>query len=90
MTAFGDRDMIKARSRGGTSTILVVEEDSKILGTTALSRWGSVGYIGRMAVDSTHRLSLGDTVILQRGSTCRGFAICHVGAGTEAGNGFCY
>jgi hypothetical protein len=34
--------------------------------------------------------SLGDTVLLMDGSRLRGFAVCHVGAGTEAGSGACY
>lgn len=39
---------------------------------------------------ATHRLSLGDTAILHRGSMCEAFAICHVGAGTEAGSESCF
>ena len=33
---------------------------------------------------------LGDTVLLMEGSRLEGFAVCHVGAGTEAGGGNCY
>jgi GNAT superfamily N-acetyltransferase len=33
---------------------------------------------------------LGDTVLLHRGSQLSGFAVCHCGAGTEAGTGTCY
>lgn len=39
------------------------------------------------AVDS---LSLGDTVLLGDGDRIDGFAVCHVGAGTEGGSGTCY
>jgi hypothetical protein len=33
---------------------------------------------------------LGDTVLLQDDSGLAGFAVCHFGAGTEAGSGACY
>jgi len=33
---------------------------------------------------------LGDTVMLWEGDTLSGFAVCHCGAGTEAGNDTCY
>jgi GNAT superfamily N-acetyltransferase len=34
--------------------------------------------------------SLGDTLLLTNDGRLRGFAVCHVGAGTEAGSGACY
>ena len=34
--------------------------------------------------------SLGDTVLIDDGADLQGVAICHVGAGTEAGTGTCY
>ena len=34
--------------------------------------------------------SLGDTVLTWNGEQLAGFAVCHVGAGTEAGSGKCY
>lgn len=39
------------------------------------------------AVDDQH---LGDTVLTWEGSRPAGFAVCHAGAGTEAGSGKCY
>lgn len=33
---------------------------------------------------------LGDTVLSRRDGALRGFAVCHVGPGTEAGSGVCY
>jgi len=33
---------------------------------------------------------LGDTVIVSRGDRLAGFAVCHCGAGSEAGSGTCY
>jgi predicted N-acetyltransferase YhbS len=41
-------------------------------------------------IRATTDLNLGDTVVIRDGSRIRGFAICHVGAGTEAGSGRCY
>ena len=34
--------------------------------------------------------ALGDTLLVSAGGTLRAFAVCHVGAGTEAGSGVCY
>ena len=34
--------------------------------------------------------ALGDTLLLVHEDSLRGFAICHLGAGTEAGSGVCY
>jgi len=34
--------------------------------------------------------ALGDTILLAEEGALRGFAVCHVGAGTEAGSGVCY
>jgi GNAT superfamily N-acetyltransferase len=36
------------------------------------------------------QLGFGETVLLQEGDALAGFAVCHVGAGTEAGGGNCY
>jgi hypothetical protein len=38
-------------------------------------------------VESQH---LGDTILIWDSSRLAGFAVCHVGAGTEAGSGKCY
>lgn len=38
---------------------------------------------------AVHDQSLGDTVLLLDGSTISGLAVCHLGAGTEAGDGVC-
>ncbi len=40
-----------------------------------------------LAVDNQ---KLGDTLLLWDGSALAGFAVCHAGAGTEAGSGKCY
>jgi GNAT superfamily N-acetyltransferase len=41
-------------------------------------------------IESVAAQSLGDTVILREGSRVDGVAICHSGAGSEAGSGVCY
>lgn len=50
LQSFGDRDMLKARWKGRTSTVLVAEEEGAIVGTTVITKWGSIGFFGRMAV----------------------------------------
>jgi GNAT superfamily N-acetyltransferase len=39
---------------------------------------------------SVHRQALGDTVVAHRAGEPAAFAVCHVGAGSEAGSGTCY
>ena len=41
-------------------------------------------------IRATHELHLGDTVFLAEGDRVDGFAVCHVGPGSEAGTGRCY
>jgi GNAT superfamily N-acetyltransferase len=41
-------------------------------------------------IEATKTLGLGDTVVIEEGGDAVGFAVCHVGAGTEAGSGACY
>jgi GNAT superfamily N-acetyltransferase len=41
-------------------------------------------------IEATSRLGLGDTVMIEEGGDAVGFAVCHVGARTEAGSGACY
>jgi len=47
-------------------------------------------------LDLTHEIrsvaqqQLGDTIFLHEGPRLVGFAVCHVGPGTEAGSGVCY
>lgn len=41
-------------------------------------------------IAATLALGLGDVVLVDDGGTIVGFAVCHVGAGTEAGGGTCY
>jgi GNAT superfamily N-acetyltransferase len=48
--AFGDRNMIKSRWSGRTSTVVIAESEGRLVGTNVITRWGSVGFFGRMAV----------------------------------------
>lgn len=41
-------------------------------------------------IASVEKQKLGDTLMLGNGSRLDAFAVCHVGAGTEAGSGRCY
>jgi GNAT superfamily N-acetyltransferase len=41
-------------------------------------------------IEVVHRQRLGDTVMITKGSRVAGFAVCHIGAGTEAGSDCCY
>ncbi len=41
-------------------------------------------------IRSVHAQSLGDTILVRRDDGLCAFAVCHVGAGTEAGSGACY
>ena len=41
-------------------------------------------------IDAVERHGFGDTVMVRDGTGVAGFAVCHVGAGSEAGSGVCY
>lgn len=61
--------------------------------TTACRRIADAQYAGldlTSEIEATTRLGLGDTVVIEEGGEAVGFAVCHVGAGTEAGSGACY
>ena len=41
-------------------------------------------------IEAVQAQALGDTLLLHDGAALAGFAVCHVGAGSEAGGGVCY
>lgn len=41
-------------------------------------------------IEAARRLGLGDTVLVRDGDVVVAFAVCHVGAGSEAGSGACF
>jgi GNAT superfamily N-acetyltransferase len=41
-------------------------------------------------IESVRRQALGDTLLLEDGAGLAAIAVCHIGAGTEAGGGNCY
>lgn len=41
-------------------------------------------------IEAVQTQALGDTVLLHEDAQVAGFAVCHTGAGTEAGSGVCY
>jgi GNAT superfamily N-acetyltransferase len=54
---------------------------------------GDAVYAGldlRVEIASVYNQGLGDTVLLWDGDRLDGFAVCHLGSGTEAGGGRCY
>ena len=44
----------------------------------------------RREIEAAHAHGLGDTLVLADGSGLAGLAVCHLGAGSEAGTGRCY
>ncbi|MBI2390194.1 MAG: GNAT family N-acetyltransferase [Deltaproteobacteria bacterium] len=41
-------------------------------------------------IQAVRTLGLGDTVLLENARTIEGFAVCHIGPGTEGGSGTCF
>lgn len=41
-------------------------------------------------IEATKKLGFGDTVVIEEAGAAVGFAVCHVGAGAEAGSGACF
>jgi len=44
----------------------------------------------RREIEAVEAQRLGETLLLRQGSQLTGFAVCHIGAGTEAGSANCY
>ena len=60
---------------------------------TACRRIADAQYTGldlTTEIEATKRLGLGETVVIEEDGGAAGFAVCHVGPGTEAGSGACY
>jgi hypothetical protein len=54
--------------------------------TGAVFEWLDV----RREIEAVARQGLGETVLLHGGDNLDAFAVCHLGAGTEAGSATCY
>ena len=48
--AFGDKDVLKSRLRHGDSTAIAAYIDGHLIGNNVVSRWGSFGFFGPLAV----------------------------------------
>ena len=64
------------------------EETLKACSEVTDAIYGGLDVSGEIRAVASQQL--GDTVLLQDGSELAGFAVCHCGAGTEAGSGACY
>jgi GNAT superfamily N-acetyltransferase len=66
------------------------DRDALIAGCAAVSGAIHPGLDVRGEIDSVLGQGLGDVVLIGGPDTPRGFAVCHAGAGTEAGSGTAY
>jgi hypothetical protein len=56
----------------------------------ALTETIHAGLDVRVEIEAVANQALGDTVLVRNGKTLVGLAVCHVGAGSEAGSGAAY
>ncbi len=50
MEFMGDRDFVSPRWRSRNTKVLAAREDGKLIGTNVVTRWGSFGFFGPLAV----------------------------------------
>ncbi|MEW6271809.1 MAG: GNAT family N-acetyltransferase [Thermodesulfobacteriota bacterium] len=79
----------------GAGTTLLSELDAReredaIAGCRAIAGELQRGLDPSDEIEATSRLGLGDTVLVRDGGRVQAFALCHCGAGTEAGGGACF
>ena len=79
---FGDVDMVRTRWRAHPGAALAAVREL----TDAVYPGLDVSW----EIESVLAQGLGDIVLIDDASGVQGVAICHVGAGTEAGSGACY
>jgi predicted N-acetyltransferase YhbS len=76
----------------GTGTLDALPESDRATAIAACRRASDAIYAGLDATDeiaAVRRLGLGDTVLVRDGDDVVAFAVCHVGAKSEAGSGAC-
>ena len=76
----------------GTQTLGSLPEGERAAAIDACRRASDAVYAGLDAteeIEAAARLGLGDTVLVRDGDEVVAFAVCHVGAATEAGSGAC-
>jgi GNAT superfamily N-acetyltransferase len=72
------------------SALPVTEREAVLAECAALTDAILAGLDVGREIDAVQAQALGDTLLLREAGVLRGFAVCHVGAGTEAGSGVCY
>jgi len=94
LTAIMSKPVAKPEHRCESWTTLTVvprsERDQRIADCRALTDVVFAGLDVSVDVRAVAAQELGDTVLLHHDSRLHGFAVCHCGAGTEAGTGTCY
>jgi predicted N-acetyltransferase YhbS len=86
---------IMARSAAGTAapaewTLYSEAGDSALPAARAVTGAVYDGFDVTTEIRSVRAQRLGDTVLLREGDRVGGLAVCHCGAGTEAGSGSCF
>ena len=66
------------------------ERNARIVGCKRVADTQCAGLDLTSEIEATAKLGFGDTVLLEDDGEVVGFAVCHVGAHTEAGSGACY
>ena len=80
-------------SRPGSIRLSGIRDDNLTGAMTAVGELTDAVYPGldlSREIQAVRAQRLGDTVLIDDGAGLQGVAICHVGAGTEAGSGACY
>ena len=92
LTAIMSRTVDNSGPELGTllSTVPESDRNTVLLGCAAVTDANWAGLDLTAEITSVLDQKLGDVVVVGDPSTPRGFAVCHVGAGTEAGSGVCY
>lgn len=93
LTAVASRDVAQsgAVSREECFSAHSDQERSAALGECrALTDAIFAGLDVAVEIRAAQEQALGDTLLLRADGALRGFAVCHVGAGSEAGSGVCY
>lgn len=72
------------------SAVVDADRTEIVRGIAELASAVAPGLDVTVEIDELCRLGLGDVVATLDDSGVAGFAVCHVGAGTEAGSGVCY
>jgi GNAT superfamily N-acetyltransferase len=76
--------------QAGVGTLDDAERAAAIVACRELTDAVHPGLDVSAEVESIRRQGLGETVLVRDGEELRAFALCHTGAGSEAGSGNCY